>query len=248
MKYLHFSLHDVAPAHLERLYRAEELFEAWGVDKVTYLLVPCFHHLSRASESQEFLAFVQRPRPFEVEWVLHGEFHLENAEAAQRNPSPEIAWKRKHMTGGEGEFLALTAEEIASSLQRGRDEFHQCLGLNPKAFVPPAWLYNQDLHPQLIHLGFEITEDHYGIFDLTQNRQIAAPVVTWATRTWLRRNGSLLVCPLLGRLSKNKPLLRVACHPWDFEFAWTVKSLAMVYRHAKARRQSLNLNEIVEKL
>lgn len=248
MKYLHFSLHDVAPFHLARLIKAEALFELWGVKKVSYLLVPNFHHKGSASENAEFLAFLRRPRAFEVEWLLHGEYHLESTEASQRIPNTETAWKRKHMTGGEGEFLALLGDEIRSSLLRGIQEYERCLGVKPVGFVPPAWLYNESLHPVLKELGFLISEDHFGIFDLQSQRQISAPVVTWATRTWLRRVGSLLVCPFLARMAKNKELLRVACHPWDFEFASTVENIHLVLRHSSARRVPLHLTEIIQSL
>lgn len=244
MKYLHFSLHDVAPCHLERLQKAELLFEKWGVQKVTYLLVPDFHHRGLANESIEFMAFVQKQRKFEVEWALHGEFHMESEQASQRIPSPDVAWKRKHMTGGEGEFLALQSEEIRSSLIRGINVFEKCLGFKPQIFIPPAWLYNEQLAPELKSLNFEMTEDHFGIHLVQESKVITAPVVTWATRTLLRRWGSWIVCPVLARLAKSKPLLRIACHPMDFEFDWTVRSLGMVFAHSRRRRKEICLGDI----
>lgn len=243
-KYLHFSLHDVCPFHLARIQRAEEYFVKWGVQKVTYLLVPNFHHHGLASLNSDFLAFVHKKRPFEVEWVLHGEFHLEDEAVALRVSDSETTWKRKYMTGGEGEFLAQNPQEIRHSILRGVQEFNLVLGENPQYFIPPAWLYNEHLHPILKDLGFTGTEDHTGIYNLLNGEFTAAPVATWATRTWLRRVGSLIVCPALARMNQFKELLRVACHPHDFDYDSTIASIALVYRHSSRRRNSIHLREL----
>ena len=239
---LQFSLHDVSPFHLKRLERAEVLFAEWGVSKVSYLLVPDFHHQSRADKSPSFAAFCRKSRPFEVKWLLHGFFHLE-----QNPPAPPTLRERllrRFMTGGEGEFLALSAGETGARIRSGLEIFRQVVGTDPAGFVPPAWLHNENLNAVLAEIGIPLWESHHGFYRSFDRKALRAPVITWTTRTWMRRKGSLLVCPLLSRCWRREPLLRLAVHPYDFDWPEIRRNMARVLLPLLSRRVSVHYRDL----
>jgi predicted deacetylase len=227
------SLHDVAPVHLARLRRAEAVLERLGVTRVTYLLVPDYHGRGRADHDPAFVAWCRRPRRWEVRWALHGYTHRDDAPPDAGRPWGERL-KARHLTGGEGEFLRRATGPLADRLLRGRDVFGAVLGEEPRGFVAPAWLYTPALPPLLAGMGFAWTEDHAGLHDLRDGRRVAAPVITWATRTPLRRWTSVRGTPLLLRLWSRRRVLRLAVHPFDFDHPGTVASITRVWTHALA--------------
>src|SRR5262249_25534653 len=151
------------------------------------------HHVHPLTADREFMAWCARPRPFTIEWALHGYYHVEDAGHCDRRGGLSGWIARRTMTAGEGEFLALSASEQRERLIRGRDMFGAILGVAPRVFVAPAWLFNRDLTLQLAHLGFRYTEDHWKVIDVQRNASRVCPAVTWATRTTSRRVGSRIV-------------------------------------------------------
>jgi uncharacterized protein len=248
------SLHDATPFHFERLRKAEAVFRESGVAKITYLLVPEYHGGHASAASPEFIAWCRAPRDFRVDWHLHGYHHLEALTSAAGAPARHgnapatsaaasgagaaaDAFKRKFLTAGEGEFLALDADAQRAKLAAGREVFRRCLDSDPEGFVAPAWLFNAALHPVLKEMGFRFTEDHRRIYDVRSGARLDSPVITWATRTLLRKYGSLVVCPALARLWASEPVLRVAMHPFDFDHASTVASIRGVLRRVMRDRE-----------
>jgi predicted deacetylase len=249
------SLHDVTPVHAARLARAEALLQSLAIEEVAYLFVPRFHGVP-SEEDASFLRWCRAPRAFRIHWMLHGYLHQESHPLQPHVPQPPPAphtpqtphgprtpgastpgastpgawWKRRLLTAGEGEFLALRGDQLHDRLARGRDVFRRCLDADPDSFVPPAWLAHPDLQPALRDLGFDYTEDHHRIYQLQHARSQRAPVITWATRTLTRRVGSRLVCPLMSAMWRSQPVLRVALHPHDFDYPETSNNIARVLR------------------
>lgn len=260
------SLHDVAPNHLRRLRQAEALFERFEVERVAYLLVPQFHGAHTAHRDADFVGFCRARRSFAVDWLLHGYYHLERPGApdlsqetspsgqSEVNPQgtsaetvPKAGWseafQRRFLTGGEGEFLALDEGEARRRIFAGKAVFEQCLGFAPEGFIAPAWLHAPGLFSWLRDWGFAYTEDHGHVHLLQDQKRLPSPVVTWATRTWLRRKGSLWVCPALEIQSRRAPLLRLALHPHDFDFPETVASISTVLGRVLRRRRAIGWRE-----
>jgi predicted deacetylase len=233
------SLHDATPFHLERMRRAEAVYRELGVSKITYLLVPEYHGGYPSAQSPEFIAWCREPRPFAVEWHLHGFHHLEAPPGAASAGGAGDAFKRRFLTAGEGEFLALDPEAQRRKLEAGKRVFRDCLQADPIGFVAPAWLFNASLPPLLKESGFRYTEDHRRIYQVEKGAQLDSPVITWATRTFLRKYGSLAVCPALARLWAGKPVLRVAMHPFDFDHGSTTANIRAVLRHAMRGRDQV---------
>lgn len=225
------SMHDATPFHLSRLRKAEAFFLELGLEKVTYLFIPEYHGSHLASSSPEFIDWCNSPRPFQVQWHLHGYQHLEttvHSENLQKGTFAKQVLQRTFMTAGEGEFLALDTPAIAKKLEHGRQVFRSCLQVDPLGFVAPAWLFNSNLPAALLQQGIRYTENHHTLFDLVSGGTLPSPVITWATRSLLRKYGSLLVCPIQAKLWRSTPVLRVAMHPFDFDHSATVASIRSV--------------------
>jgi predicted deacetylase len=239
------SLHDVTPAHRERIERAEALFRELGVRKATYLLVPAFHGAEPCDHDESWIAWCRAPRPFQVDWLLHGYSHRETLSPDAGSGDLSERLKRRYMTAGEGEFLALSAEAAGERIARGAEVFRRTLGTEPRGFVAPAWLFNPALGPALARQGIRFHEDHGGILPTDGSPPIPAPVVTWATRTPLRKWTSILGTPALLALWRRRPLVRLAVHPHDFDHDATVASIRRVWRAALAGREQRLYGEVL---
>jgi predicted deacetylase len=231
------SLHDVTPRHMARLVKAEQLFVAAGVERVTYLFVPDYHGACPAEASPAFVAWCRAPRRFDVQWFLHGHYH---ADRVGSGPPPAVGWggrlARAWLTAGEAEFLGLSNGALSDRLERGMGSFRRCFGSAPVGFVPPAWLHNDELMPALRTRGFQYSENHARVFQLQTGRECWAPVVTWATRTVVRKYGSLVVAPVIARGARRHPIVRVAVHPYDMDHRATTRSVLSVLAAARRGR------------
>jgi uncharacterized protein len=223
------SLHDVSPAHWRRLRIAEDMFDRLGIGRLTYLLVPDYHHAWDIRRAAGFAAWCRGPHPAAVQWFLHGYVHQAPAPPTGRFVD---RLKQYWLTDEEGEFLSLDAGETGVRLEAGVVAFEDALGSRPDGFVAPAWLANQHLAPALKAMRITFTEDHRRVYDLQRDRWIDCPVITWATRTVLRKYGSLLVCPALLHRWADRPVLRIALHPADFDHLETRRSIESVLARA----------------
>lgn len=222
------SLHDVTPFHFPRLLRAEALFREIGLRKLTYLLIPQYHLGDPSSENADFISWCRRQRPYDIDWQLHGHYHLEVPDSSATPLSWRDHIKRRLLTDGEAEFLQIDASTQVGRLRAGQAIFRDCLNREPTAFVAPALLFNPGLPSLLREMGFDVTEDHHRIYFLGQNRTVKSPIIAWATRTRSRKYGSLLAAPWLSHLWAREPSLRVAIHPYDLDHHQTVGSIKRV--------------------
>ena len=87
--------------------------------------------------------------------------------------------------------------------------------------------------------GFAWNEDDRQIHQFPTGRTLAAPVITWATRTLARKYVSIYGCPLLLRRYRDAPLLRIAVHPFDFDHPETIATIEHVVTRAVAAREQM---------
>ena len=236
MRVLLLSLHDVTPHHAGRLALAEALLRDLGVTDVTYLLVPRFHGSWPIENDRGFSEWCLRARPFAVRWCLHGYLHQETGRRSNDPPSIRDWLKRRLLTDREGEFLSLSAADAGTRIDRGRSSYRACLGVDPDGFVAPAWLFNAALIPSLVERAFAWTEDHRRIHDLRERRTIDAPVITWASRSRVRRWGSTHLAQRLLRRWRDAPVLRIAVHPCDFDYPSIVRDITRTIAAALRER------------
>jgi predicted deacetylase len=122
-------------------------------------------------------------------------------------------------------------------LEAGLEEFSHCFfGVKPAGFVAPAWLYRPELLLLLKDFDLPFTEDHHRIYHVRKGASLPAPVITWATRTWLHKYGSLAVCPWRAWWFRDSPLLRLALHPHDFDHPETLMNIEQVLGGLRKRR------------
>ena len=200
---------------------------------------PEFHGVAAADESGEFVSWCRRPRSFHVQWLLHGYSHRDDGGEMEERPRLTAAQRlaARFLTGGEGEFLQLRGDALRARLEAGMQTFSRCLGVHADGFVAPAWLFNEELIPALARAGLRFTENHRHLFDVQAGRRRESPVITWATRTRLRRYGSLIVSGSQRRLWSRAAVLRIALHPHDFDHPATVSSIARTLDAARRDRE-----------
>jgi len=243
------SLHDVTPYHFSRILKAEKLLTKWGVKKISFFFIPDYHQLHDKQNKQilsDFKEWIQKKKEYTIEWALHGYYHLEDKIPRVDHKSLLQAWNLKHrfLTANEAEFLDLSSKEISNRIQKGKEFFLDYFHCDPAMFVPPAWLFNEQLMSCLRSHHFSITEDHSGIYLLKQEKIVSAPVITWATRTSLLKLISRIGCPMLNRIWHFKDLIRIAVHPLDFDFPSTINSIKHVITQTLKERQTILYKEL----
>lgn len=218
------SLHDVSPRHADRCREILSFLKERGVPPVALLVVPDFHGGWPLDAHPEFVREILDWHEAGHELVLHGYWHRELEASAPQGSGLRTWFARRFMTGGEGEFLALSPEAVRERLDAGLALWER-IGLpRPAGFVPPAWLHNGNLDPALAERGFAWTENHSGV-RAPGGQFLSSPVISWASRDVVRRQGSRLVCPFLARRWKDEEILRVAIHPHDFDWPQLVRSI-----------------------
>jgi predicted deacetylase len=202
------------------------------------LYVPDFHGGGPAHADARFADWCRAPRPYRVEWFLHGYFHQEQERDRRAQPVAPADWfRRALLTDGEGEFLALRGRALEARVQAGLQSMARAVGSLPVGFVAPAWLYHDDLLPVLQRLGMRFTESHFHVFDLQTQEAIAAPVITWASRSGVHRLGSRVCASVESRLWRRRPVVRVALHPGDFDHPGIVASIARTIEALQSGRR-----------
>ncbi len=215
---------------------------------MAYLFVPDFHKNGISANSSQFKEWLDSVSFSNPEWFLHGYYHLETENNSLEKGGANF-FKRKFMTAGEGEFLSLSEEEIKKRIEKGMEVMNNALpGINALGFIAPAWLYNENLFPVLRKMGLKLSESHWGIYNTETSTGWRAPVVTWATRTLVRKYGSLLVCPYLEKKHKDQTWLRIAIHPHDFKHPETVKNIRFVINSALSHRETSSYKDFLKEL
>ena len=239
------SLHDVSPRHALACREILAWLKERGVPPVALLVVPNFHGKWPLHEFPEFVSEIAQWGEEGHELVLHGCRHIETAPPAGGELDTRL--RRRFLTGGEGEFLALSRDEVQSRLCEAMEIWNRC-GLHaPAGFIPPAWLHNANLDPVLQEMGIQWTENHAGV-RRPLGSTLDVPVISWASRDPLRRMGSRVVCPALEFAWRRRPTLRIAIHPHDFDWKTLRRSIDAVMESVAKRRRFLSYSDLLPRL
>lgn len=215
MKQLLLSVHDVTPAHSERIARLEALIADATGGSSTYamLVVPDFHARAPIAHDRAFRAWLRARADAGVEMLLHGWFHQDRSVH-----SGAAAWKARNMTAGEGEFLGLTLADSRRLLRDGRALLEDILGRAVTGFVAPAWLYGPGARAALAEEGFGFAEDHMRVWRPSDDAVLArGPVVSYASRSRARVLSSLAWSRAAPAVLASTSVVRVALHPHDVD-------------------------------
>ena len=229
------TVHDVTPAHAERVRRIFDFLSAAGITQYALFVVPQWHGEWHLERHAEFTALLRERAARGAEIFLHGLRHDEHG--TRRSWAQEVrAFGR---TDGEGEFLALPPAEAGARMDRGR-EILRAAGLTPVGFVPPAWLHGRDWRRLLRERGLAYSESSWAVCDVTAGRRIRASAFCWSTLApWHPPAGALLAAARC-RVQARAPLLRVAIHPPDIDSPTIRGSLERVLHALLAHRSAVS--------
>lgn len=237
------AVHDVAPATAQEVIRLRRLLHDCNVRQIALLVVPDWHGRQPLEDHPELVARLQRLAAAGDEILLHGLTHREDP--PRRPGSPLLRAQAALRTAGEGEFLRLDRAEAARRIDEGWQRL-QALGLPPRGFVAPAWLYSagtraalrdrQLLHEDALHLFFP------------DGRRIVSPVLGLAARTPARLAVSALYCEALSLILKRSALVRVALHPVDASHPAALRVLERTLRRLGRTHRATSYRAVADRL
>ena len=207
------SIHDVSPRFEDQVNRlADVLAGHLNGPRFAMLVVPDHWHDAPIAANRNFQNRLRDWHGAGVEMFVHGWYHRDEAQHA----NGVAAFKARHMTAGEGEFLGLSRAEALQRMIDGRALIEDIIGAPVAGFIAPAWLYGPGAMAALTDAGFAMAEDHMRIWSPQSGRILArGPVLTWASRSRSRIASSLAFAALARHALRLLPTVRIAVHPGD---------------------------------
>ncbi len=227
------SIHDVGPQFEREVDQLAALLGGiLGGPKFAMLVVP--DHWGTAPLA-EAAAFQRRLRDWSdqgVEMFVHGWFHKDLADH-----SGAAAFKAKHMTAGEGEFLGLSQAVAAQRMADGKALIEDAIGRSVAGFIAPAWLYGAGARAALAASTFALAEDHLRVWQPASGKVLAkGPVITWASRSRPRQVSSRFFAGLARTALHGQSVVRIAVHPGDVTVPALLGSIAATFQSFASRR------------
>lgn len=234
------SVHDVTPAHEDRLRRIMATLAEREVPRTSILVIPDYHRGWDLRSHPRFVAWLHQLEDDGHELVLHGLEH--------RDPTPwagTLSQKLiRHIYSTEGEFYTLRYQEAVDRISRGLELFRS-VGLTPCGFVSPAWMHNDEVIRAVKQMGLRYVTSLGGFTDLTTDRTIRAPAICFSPRTWTAASFSTLYCAVLARLVDQDPVVRIAIHPGDITRRMITSRLLMILDRASATRRFVAYRDLL---
>jgi predicted deacetylase len=233
------SIHDVGPRSETAFDLLHDRFAALGVATPALLVVPDHWGEAPIKPGTPFATRLRALADGGHEIFLHGWYHRDTG-----THSGAASFKARHMTAGEGEFLGLDAGEAERRIRDGRALLEDIIGRPVTGFVAPAWLYGEGAHEALKATGIQLAEDHWRVWNPFTGAVLAkSPVITWASRTRMRRWSSLAVAAA-ARMVPLPKVVRLAVHPGDVTSPALLASISatlksMLRTHAPGRYSDL---------
>jgi predicted deacetylase len=233
------SIHDVSPKFTAEIERLAALVESrTGADRFAMLVVPDHWGDAPIAADRPFQRRLRDWAAAGVEMFVHGWEH--------RDPEPR-GFGARHMTAGEGEFSALPRAEALRRMKAARAVVEDAIGRPAAGFIAPAWLYSKGAREAAAEAGFALAEDHLRVWHPPSGRILArGPVITWATRTPLRKATSLAAAAVARRLLAPLPAVRLAVHPADTRHPETIASIEKSLDLLLRRRQPAAYSQLMQ--
>ena len=243
MKRLLASIHDVGPrfeGQVDAL--ADRLSGHVGDGRFAMLVVPDHWGEAPLRSGSPFAARLRAWADAGVEMFVHGWFHRDTTE----HQGSAAAFKAKHMTAGEGEFLGLDHADALDRMTRGKALVEDIIGRPAAGFIAPAWLYSDDARVALGDAGFALAEDHMRVWSPTRDNAVLArgPVITWASRSRPRQLSSLAAAGALRHVLQPMRTVRIAVHPGDTGVPQLLDSIDTTF-HAFAGRKAARYADLL---
>lgn len=228
------SIHDVGPRFESEVDRLVDRLEAHvGTGRFAMLVVPDHWGEAPLSDAPAFQARLRAWADSGVEMFLHGWSHRDDS----THDDPRAAFKARHMTAGEGEFLGLSKAEATRRLRAGRAVVEDAIGRPVAGFIAPAWLYGPGAHAAVRNEHFRLAEDHMQVWNPQSGAVLArGPVITWASRSRARIRSSLVFAALARVGLQPLPTVRIAVHPGDAHVPALLRSIDATLAAFRGRR------------
>lgn len=227
------SIHDVSPrfdAEIEVL--ADHLSSLLEGPRFAMLVVPDHWGQAPLAGNTGFQGKLRRWSESGIEMFVHGWFHKDATEHRGF-----AAFKARHMTAREGEFLGLSYEDARRRMLRGKDLLEDIIGRPAAGFIAPAWLYGAGARTALAECGFSLAEDHWRVWSPSdETTRSRSPVITWASRSPARIAASVTFAKVAPRLLGRMQTVRVAVHPGDVHVPALVGSIGSTIARLRANR------------
>jgi predicted deacetylase len=216
------SIHDVGPRFESEVDRLVDRLETHvGQGRFAMLVVPDHWGEAPLADAPAFAAKLRRWADSGVEMFLHGWSHRDDS-----THGGATAWKARHMTAGEGEFLGLDRAEATRRLRAGRAVVEDAIGRPVAGFIAPAWLYGPGARAAIAAEGFALAEDHMRVWDPANGAVLArGPVITWASRSRGRIASSIAFAAVARIALQPLRTVRIAVHPGDAHIPVLLRSI-----------------------
>ncbi len=225
------SIHDVSPRFESEIDALTELLTPHAGHRTAMLVVPNHWGTAPIVPGSTFATRLRTWADEGREIFLHGFYHRD--ESTHRRPTHQL--RARFMTAGEGEFLGLPLHEASTRLSRGLGLIEDVIGRPVTGFVAPAWLYGVGAMRALAEAGIQISEDHLRVWSPVTGETLArGPVITWASRSLLRRGSSLAAAAALRHARFE--VLRIGVHPPDVRHSNLVRSIEKTFKVAASSR------------
>ncbi len=231
MKYFNVSIHDVTSSSLKQVQQISSLLTELGINKITYLVVPKYHDEDNIIlYSNELKSIIGTH-----EIAMHGYTH----NGKKTFPLSYM----KLFTDGEGEFISTLELRIRVIL--GLDILKKA-ELNPKGFVPPAWLINHYDIKLFTDSCFNFLNTRLYIYDLKNDKRYRSPVLVFSSRGILQALSIYAFKPM-NFIFKNYKIVRIAIHPKDIEMPKKVKIIKDTIKYMKKKREEIYFSEYLSR-
>jgi predicted deacetylase len=234
------AVHDVTPAHAERLQRIYELLGRGGIDRPALFVVPNWHGTWPLDEHASFVADLGRRVEAGAEVFLHGYRHDEVGH--RRSVADRLRVFGR--TAASAEFLFLSEEEARRRIDKGLALF-RTVGLEPVGFVPPAWLFAGHTRRMARDRGLHLTESFLWLENTETGDRRFAPALSWSTaRNW-RSRATAALGDVRSRVAWPQPVIRISIHPPDVDVPAVRQSLERVVAHLASTRSFRTYRELL---
>lgn len=234
-KLLLASIHDVGPRFEREVNILHALLaKRLGGSRLAMLVVPDHWGEAPLAKAPAFRRQLRDWADQGVEMFVHGWYHKDLSEH-----TGAAAFKARHMTAGEGEFLGLERAEAARRMAEGKALVEDTIGRPAAGFIAPAWLYGPGAMDALRESGFALAEDHWKVWNPASGARLArGPVITWASRSRPRQLSSLAVAAAARTALHAQRVVRIAVHPGDTGVPQLIQSIDTTVRSFSERRRA----------
>lgn len=231
MKYFNVSIHDVTSSSLNQAKKISDLLRELDIKKPTYLVVPKYHGeddiISNANDLKSVIG--------NNEIAMHGYTHNGKKDRA-------LSYM-KLFTDGEGEFIS--SSELRIRIVLGLDILRKAK-LDPKGFVPPAWLIDKDNIKLFWDSCFAFLNTRLYIYNLRNGKRYKAPVLTFSSRKLLEAL-SIHTFKAISFMFGNHDMIRIAIHPKDMDSPKKIRLIKDILKNMKNKREEIYFSEFIQR-